>query len=144
MAPRLARTLEILSLPLAVVTVILIGGIVYQNGQAFHRSRILEKQAEAAIRDLDSLRTQLVDAETGQRGYLLTGRDQYDLIFGVFKRLHSGREYAGTGIGLGTCKRIVEIHGGMIWVKSQVGEGTTFYFRLPAQAGGSRAMAVGS
>jgi light-regulated signal transduction histidine kinase (bacteriophytochrome) len=67
-----------------------------------------------------------------------------DLIFGVFKRLYSGREYPGTGIGLATCKRIVEIHGGLIWVESQVGEGTTFYFRLPAQAGGSGAMAVGS
>jgi len=77
MPPRLAKKLEILSLPLAVAIVILIGGIVYQNGQAFRQARILEKQAEAAMRDLDSLNAQLVDAETGQRGYLLTGGDEY-------------------------------------------------------------------
>jgi len=74
---RLSRKLETLSLPLAVAIVILIGGVVYQNGQAFRESRILEKEAEAAMRDLDFLRAELVDAETGQRGYLLTGRDEY-------------------------------------------------------------------
>jgi len=67
-----------------------------------------------------------------------------ELIFGVFKRLLSGREYPGTGIGLATCKRIVEIHGGTIWVESQMGEGTTFYFRLPALVGGSDAATAGS
>ena len=74
---RLSRKLETLSLPLAVATVILIGGVVYQNGQALRQARILEKQAESAILDLDSLNAELVDAETGQRGYLLTGRDEY-------------------------------------------------------------------
>jgi hypothetical protein len=74
---RLSRKLEIVSLPLAVVIVILIGGIVYQNGIAFRQSRILEKRAAAAIRDVDSLRAGRVDAETGQRGYLLTGSDPW-------------------------------------------------------------------
>lgn len=120
------------------------------------RLRISETHAEQIMQNLLSnaikyRRTEVapvikVSAERRRSDWIVAIKDNgigiephyHSHIFGIFKRLHTATEYPGTGLGLAICRKIVERHGGNIWVESKPGEGSTFYFSIPGVLSATR------
>ena len=83
-------------------------------------------------------RIQIAAARNGAKKWVFSVKDNglgiepqyFERIFGMFQRLHKREDFAGTGIGLAICKKIIERHGGTISVESQLGQGSTFRFAL--------------
>jgi signal transduction histidine kinase len=107
---------------------------------ATQMTQVLQNLVANAIKFRGAARpTVVVGAHRQEASWIISVADNgigiepqyYDRIFLIFQRLHTRSQYPGTGIGLAVCKKIVERHGGKIWIESKRGEGTTFYFTIP-------------
>ena len=95
------------------------------NGLKYRRPEVAPHIVIRSKVEQDQYQFSIADNGIGIEG------QHFDRVFQLFQRLHGRGQYAGTGIGLATCKKVVEIYGGKIWLDSTVGVGTTFYFTLP-------------
>jgi len=108
------------------------------KGDEVQMVQLLQNLVGNALKFCDTTPIIHVSAVEGQTHYIFSVEDNgigieeqyFNKIFLIFQRLMPKDKYSGTGIGLAICKRIVERHGGKIWIKSEVGKGTTFYFSL--------------
>ncbi len=111
-------------------------------GDPVQIAHVLENLIANAIKFRREDAAPLIHVSSGRNGegWQISVRDNgigirpryHDRIFGMFKRAHKRSKYPGTGIGLALCSKMVERHGGRMWVESEVGQGSTFHFTIPA------------
>jgi hypothetical protein len=113
-------------------------------GDATQLGQVFQNLLANAIKFQNGKCSQIrVSAEEKQGEWQFSVRDNgigiapeyFERIFIIFQRLHTMEEYSGTGIGLAVCKKIVERHGGRIWLESSLGEGSNFFFSIPKREG---------
>ncbi len=95
------------------------------NALKFRRDHVPPQIIITATQQLENWRFEIRDNGFGM------SEDDCERVFDIFQRSPLAEHYPGTGIGLATCKKIIDRHGGQIWAKSQVGQGTSFFFTVP-------------
>ncbi|MGE5457373.1 MAG: MASE3 domain-containing protein [Methanococcaceae archaeon] len=110
------------------------------NADPVQIKQIFQNLISNAIKFKNHIKPQVqINAELNAGKWIFSVKDNgigispeyFERIFVIFQRLHERKSYPGTGLGLAICKKIVERHGGIIWVESETGKGTTFYFSIP-------------
>jgi PAS domain S-box-containing protein len=110
------------------------------NVRCAHLEQVFQNLVGNAIQYRGELAPRVhLSAQRNDRGWVFAVRDngigidhEYkERIFGIFKQLHTADKYSGTGMGLAICQRIVERYGGRIWVESEPGAGSAFFFNIP-------------
>ena len=111
-----------------------------RNGMVRVFTNLLSNACKYRLGDSPRIR---IEAEESDRQWVISVRDNgkgidpsyHDRVFELFRRLETRNQGGGTGLGLAICKRVVELNGGRIWVRSKLGQGSTFYFSVPLTPG---------